>query len=56
MARLKMSPSGLGLLALGALSLSSTALVSAQKNYTQEDMLRAQLMLLTGRPDDCPPW
>lgn len=55
MARLKMSPLGLGRLALGALSLSSS-FVSAQKNYTQEDMLRAQLMLLTGRPDDCPPW
>ncbi|KAK9416327.1 hypothetical protein SUNI508_01744 [Seiridium unicorne] len=54
MARMRMSPSGLRVLALGALSLSS-CLVSAQKNYTQEDMLRAQLTLLTGRPDDCPP-
>ncbi|KAH8682662.1 hypothetical protein BX600DRAFT_376044 [Xylariales sp. PMI_506] len=42
-------------LALGALSLSSSWLVAAQKNYTQEDMLRTQLMLMTGRSEDCPP-
>lgn len=51
-----MSPS-LRSLALAALSLASQLRqVSAQKNYTQEDMLRAQLALMTGRADDCPPW
>ncbi|KAI1502531.1 hypothetical protein F5X99DRAFT_157626 [Biscogniauxia marginata] len=40
-------------LALGALSLSCIA--AAQKNYTQVDMLRAQLALLDDRPSDCPP-
>ncbi|KAI1632186.1 hypothetical protein F4809DRAFT_108929 [Biscogniauxia mediterranea] len=40
-------------LALGLLSLS--CLVAAQKNYTQFDMMRAQLALLDDRPSDCPP-
>jgi hypothetical protein len=44
-------------LALAALSLTSQLRpASAQKNYTQEDMLRAQLALMTSRADDCPPW
>lgn len=48
-----MLPSGLRALALGALSLSP-CLVSAQ-NYTEVDMLRAQLALMGDRPPDCPP-
>ncbi|ORY70277.1 uncharacterized protein BCR38DRAFT_471606 [Pseudomassariella vexata] len=48
------SPSRLRVLALGALSLSPR-LVTAQRNYTQVDMLRAQLALLNDRPSDCPP-
>ncbi|KAI2604129.1 uncharacterized protein GGS25DRAFT_449216 [Hypoxylon fragiforme] len=48
-----MSPSGLGRVALGALSLS--CLVTAQQNYTQVDMMRAQLALMGDRPSDCPP-
>ncbi|KAI0015412.1 hypothetical protein F4780DRAFT_784184 [Xylariomycetidae sp. FL0641] len=47
------SPLSLRVLALGVLSLSSLA--AAQKNYTQVDMLRAQLALLDDRPSDCPP-
>lgn len=45
-------------IALGALSLSScfVSTVIAQKNYTQFDMMRAQLALLDDRPSDCPPW
>ncbi|KAI1291560.1 hypothetical protein F5Y03DRAFT_31871 [Xylaria venustula] len=41
------------LAALAALSLSSV--VAAQKNYTQVDMMRAQLALMDDRPDNCPP-
>ncbi|KAI1329767.1 hypothetical protein F5Y16DRAFT_81260 [Xylariaceae sp. FL0255] len=41
------------LLGLAGLSWSHT--VAAQKNYTQVDMLRAQLALLDDRPSDCPP-
>ncbi|KAI8629764.1 hypothetical protein F5Y19DRAFT_75536 [Xylariaceae sp. FL1651] len=37
----------------GVVSLSCA--VAAQKNYTQVDMLRAQLALLDDRPSDCPP-
>ncbi|KAI2622383.1 hypothetical protein GGR54DRAFT_61305 [Hypoxylon sp. NC1633] len=48
-----MSPSIYRLAALGALSLS--CLVVAQRNYTQVDMMRAQLALLDDRPTDCPP-
>ncbi|KAI1338403.1 hypothetical protein F5Y15DRAFT_128100 [Xylariaceae sp. FL0016] len=40
-------------LALATLSLSCLAM--AQRNYTQVDMLRAQLALLDDRPGDCPP-
>ncbi|KAI1372330.1 hypothetical protein F4677DRAFT_265292 [Hypoxylon crocopeplum] len=48
-----MSPSTLRHVALGALSLSG--LVSSWGNYTQVDMMRAQLALLDDRPSDCPP-
>ncbi|KAI0179033.1 hypothetical protein GGR52DRAFT_534567 [Hypoxylon sp. FL1284] len=48
-----MSRYSLGRIALGALSLS--CLVLGQNNYTQVDMLRAQLALLDDRPSDCPP-
>lgn len=47
------SPTSLALGALGASVLSGLA--SAQKNYTQIDMMRAQLALMDDRPD-CPPW
>ncbi|KAI1207007.1 uncharacterized protein F4807DRAFT_436661 [Annulohypoxylon truncatum] len=50
-----MSPSSLRRAALSALSLSLSCLVVGQKNYTQIDMMRAQLALLDGRPSDCPP-
>ncbi|XDG08218.1 hypothetical protein ABKA04_007833 [Annulohypoxylon sp. FPYF3050] len=47
-----MSPSSLRRAALGALSLSLSlpCLVVGQNNYTQIDMMRAQLALLDGRP------
>ncbi|KAI4860156.1 hypothetical protein F4820DRAFT_120956 [Hypoxylon rubiginosum] len=48
-----MLPYSLRRVALGALSLS--CLVLGQKNYTQVDMMRAQLALLDDRPNDCPP-
>ncbi|KAI0380351.1 hypothetical protein F5Y04DRAFT_103952 [Hypomontagnella monticulosa] len=48
-----MLPSSFRLAAFGALSLSG--LVVGQKNYTQIDMMRAQLSLLGDRPSDCPP-
>ncbi|OTB02698.1 hypothetical protein M426DRAFT_322454 [Hypoxylon sp. CI-4A] len=38
---------------IGALAMSSIA--TAQRNYTQADILRAELSLLEGRPNDCPP-
>ncbi|KAI0473454.1 hypothetical protein GGR56DRAFT_647473 [Xylariaceae sp. FL0804] len=38
---------------LAVLSLASLA--AAQQNYTQVDMLRAQLALFDDRPSDCPP-
>ncbi|KAI1105739.1 hypothetical protein F4804DRAFT_303400 [Jackrogersella minutella] len=50
-----MSPSSLRRAALGALSLSLSRLVVGQKNFTQLDMMRAQLALLDDRPSDCPP-
>lgn len=49
-----MSPPSIRLVALGVVSLS--CVVAAQKNYTQVDMMRAQLALLDDRPGDCPPW
>ncbi|KAI1179051.1 hypothetical protein F4777DRAFT_535406 [Nemania sp. FL0916] len=48
-----MSPPSIRLIALGAVSLS--CVVAAQRNYTQVDMMRAQLALLDDRPTDCPP-
>ncbi|KAL7620149.1 FAD-dependent urate hydroxylase [Parahypoxylon ruwenzoriense] len=48
-----MSPTSLWRAALGTLALSS--LVAGQRNYTQVDMMRAQLALLDDRPSDCPP-
>ncbi|KAI0203445.1 hypothetical protein F4808DRAFT_449065 [Astrocystis sublimbata] len=48
-----MSRPSFRLIALGAAFLSS--LVAAQTNYTQADMIRAQLALLGDRPGDCPP-
>ncbi|KAI0410028.1 hypothetical protein F4802DRAFT_11111 [Xylaria palmicola] len=47
-----LSPS-IRLAAIGAVSLS--CVVAAQTNYTQVDMMRAQLALLDDRPGDCPP-
>jgi hypothetical protein len=44
----------LGSLAIAALSLSWTGY--AFQNYTQVDMMRAQLALMDDRPDNCPPW
>lgn len=37
-------------------SILSPCLVAAQTNYTQLDMMRAQLALYGDRPSDCPPW
>ncbi|KAI5857370.1 hypothetical protein GGS23DRAFT_345946 [Durotheca rogersii] len=48
-----MLPPGARRAAVGALALS--CLVAGQKNYTQFDMMRAQLALLDDRPNDCPP-
>ncbi|KAI1165791.1 hypothetical protein F5B18DRAFT_148296 [Nemania serpens] len=48
-----MSPPSIRLIAVGVASLS--CLVAAQRNYTQVDMMRAQLALLDDRPADCPP-
>ncbi|CAJ2499778.1 Uu.00g026310.m01.CDS01 [Anthostomella pinea] len=50
-----MLSSSLRRLALGLGFLSASCLAAAQKNYTQVDMLRAQLALLGDRPGDCPP-
>ena len=44
----------LGTALLAGLSLSWTT--GAFQNYTQADMMRAQLSLMDGRSDDCPPW
>lgn len=49
------SPRSLLLGALVALP-SLPAMASAQANYSQADMLRAQLALFDGRSPDCPPW
>lgn len=45
-------------LLLGALVAfpSLPAMASAWANYTQADMMQAQLALLDGRAADCPPW
>jgi len=55
-----MSPPGIlkTALALGFLLSSAIApsLVMAQTNYTQVDMMRAQLALMGDRSGDCPPW
>ncbi|KAI0446504.1 hypothetical protein F4803DRAFT_17787 [Xylaria telfairii] len=48
-----MSPPSIRLLAIGVVSLA--CVVAAQTNYTQVDMMRAQLALLDDRPADCPP-
>ncbi|KAI6081498.1 hypothetical protein F4821DRAFT_249212 [Hypoxylon rubiginosum] len=48
-----MSPYSFRRVALGVLPLS--CLVLGQRNYTQVDMMRAQLALLDDRPSDCPP-
>ncbi|KAJ2984075.1 hypothetical protein NUW58_g6140 [Xylaria curta] len=48
-----MSPPSIRHIAIGAISLF--CVVAAQKNYTQFDMMRAQLALLDDRPGDCPP-
>ncbi|KAI1198197.1 hypothetical protein F5X97DRAFT_300192 [Nemania serpens] len=48
-----MLPPSFRLIAFGAASLS--CLVAAQRNYTQVDMMRAQMSLLDDRPSDCPP-
>ncbi|KAI0905656.1 hypothetical protein F4824DRAFT_399407 [Ustulina deusta] len=48
-----MSPPSIRLVALAAISLS--CVVAAQTNYTQVDMMRAQLALMDDRPGDCPP-
>ncbi|KAI1077685.1 hypothetical protein F5B20DRAFT_258887 [Whalleya microplaca] len=53
MALFTMTPSISRFLALGALLIP--CLVAAQNNYTQVDMLRAQLALFGDRPSDCPP-
>ncbi|KAI0546473.1 hypothetical protein F4679DRAFT_410622 [Xylaria curta] len=49
-----MSPPSIRLLAVGA-AASLSCLVAGQRNYTQVDMMRAQLALLDDRPGDCPP-
>lgn len=49
------SPRSLLLRALVALP-SLPAMASALSNYTQADMMQAQLALLDGRSPDCPPW
>ncbi|KAI2638631.1 hypothetical protein GGS21DRAFT_449636 [Xylaria nigripes] len=38
-----------------ALAASLSCIVAANKNYTQIDMLRAQMALLDDRPGECPP-